>query len=358
MLKRSVMAVLAIAVSATSTAKSPEVPKQILHAWLAPTCPISPDDGAPRFAPVFGALLGWGVDYVIDLFGKALADAAQKDRDGLAISTIVPSYLYLYDPPHADMLSDGKSKVLMPVPGEPSPMQCLIVARASSAPTNWCGSGSPFAAESSVCKSDGLLAGVGTVSRGAAFEKASFQAAPANWPANDVASVPSFYAEVALRPSTDRTGVLPILRTLYYPGAITGRKFENSDPRDLVISASAATPKGDGALSTFALHLKKISPDPRIRKDLHHDPLPWSALAAVPDKIVLPKTPSGLFAVNAKVEVREIGDANPLLQAAAAIFATAKPDIAKDVKTLTPSRARSGNGERSIEIRYAGEHSA
>jgi len=346
MFKQSLLATLAIAFASPVLARAPDEPKQILHAWLTPTCPVSPDAEAPKMAPIFGTVLGWGIDYVVDWFGKALADAAQKDRDGLAISVTVPSYLYLYDSPHSDELVDGKAKVSIPVPGQFSPMKCLIIARASSAPSTWCGSG-PFAAYRDVCRADGQLTGVATIARGATLETVQFQAAPADWPLQ-AQSVPSFYAEIALRASTDRTGVRAILKTLYYPGGIAGRKFENSDPRDLVISASATTPKGDSALSSFAIRLKKISPDARVRSDVHHDPMPWSAIAAIPDKFTQPNASAGTFAVNLKTEVREIGDANPLLQAAASIYASQNTEISKDLKAATPTaREAAAEGDRS-----------
>jgi hypothetical protein len=96
------------------------------------------------------------------------------------------------------------------------------------------------------------------------------------------------------------------------------------------------------------LRLKKVSPDARLRKDMHHDPMPWSAIAAIPDKFTLPNVSAGTFAVNLKAEVREIGDANPLLQAVAAIFASQKADISKDLKAAMPTaREAAVEGDRS-----------
>jgi hypothetical protein len=307
-----------------------------LGAFVVHRCPSESETVLPvppAALPGVSDLLGLGIDYVFDKLGDALAKAAEVDKNGRATSATVPGYLYRIRTASAD----GK-------PGKFEGPGCIVVALADSDVNKWC----------NLAPLQGTEPCVGT-------SQLSTLIAPILGLAPHVGtSPPSFYAEILLIPSNDSAGFLPKLMTLYYPAGLhdSGKFTNRKKARDLSISASAATPSGQGALSSVNVILKDLLPSPtlvvrNVQRDVNGvlraiDPNPmldkatlsvWHAVASPPEKAV-GNVGSGVVPVNIAVEVREVGDPNKFLQVLAAAFAKNKDTLAGDAKAkLIPSVA-------------------
>lgn len=308
----------------------PEVDTPVLQAYLTDECPSepAPPQNHPRMAPFFASILGLGVDHVLDALGTALANAAKEDKEGIAQTGTVPSYLYrLYD---ADKLSLES---------------CVVVAIAPNGPAEWCNA--PAFSGRRACET-----GANGKPR---IQELLHPVAPEAIPYGK--GTLAFYAEIELRAANDQRGLLPVPRALYYPGTVNpeARKFRNSDPRDLSISVSGSAPSSETAMSALHVYFKNLTPSPNIvvRQGSSPDTVldrgighTWLSVAKAPDPQKdwanldpKPKKGDAVSPINLAVEVREVGKPDVFLQVLAAVFAQEKATIAKDIKTLIPGGA-------------------
>ncbi|MFN7963868.1 MAG: hypothetical protein U0002_21570 [Thermoanaerobaculia bacterium] len=286
------------------------------------------------------------IDYVFDELGEALAKAAEEDKNGRFSRGADAAYLYTYIPAHA-VKADGE--VVAQELARTALSGCLVLAKSVSAPSAWCGEGSPFLGGTRLCEpaAQKLLAGVMEVPTGGDALDIEFgPPVKASWPA--ASGLPEFYAEIALAPSGDQMGILPQLVTLYYPNGIHGGRFSKDEPRELMLTASGALPNGDAGLSSVVVTVPDLKPRAGVvlsrypaRGDATIPATPgslWVAAVAVKEKSLLPARGGGIVPVNLLTEVREVGPESPFLQLVAKWLANNKGAVAENVKNrVVPS---------------------
>lgn len=322
--------VLAAGCASASAVTKPDVDAPVLQAYLADECPSEPrpETTQAHAAPIIASLLGLGVDHVLDAIGTALANAAKEDKEGLAQTGTVPSYLY--------RLKDADKLALE---------RCVVVAIAPNGPSEWCKS-TPAFADQRACDNKGNVKRIESLLVPAAAEALPYGRGPL-----------TFYMEVSLRASIDQRGLLPVPLALYYPGTVNpdSRKFRGNDPRDVSVVVTGTAPSNEAAMGAMHVYFKNLTPsqDLIVREGSSAQPVldrgighTWLSVSKPPDSQkdwvnLEPKPQSGaaISPINLSVEVREVGKPNVFLQALAAAFAQEKATIAKDIKTIIPGSA-------------------
>jgi len=312
--------------TSAATKSKPDAP--VLQAYLSDECPSErgPTGARAHAIPILASILGLGVDQVLDVVGTALASAAKEDKEGLAQTATVPSYLYrLYDNDRLSLQS------------------CVVVVIAPNGPGDWC-KNTPALSGSRACEGEGTR--MADLLHPVAIEAVPYGSGPL-----------SFYLEVSLRASTDQRGLLPVPLALYYPGTVNpdSRKFSGTDPRDVSIAVTGTGPSNEAAMGAMHVYFKNLSPSsefivrapssphPTLDRGIGHT---WLSVSKAPDPLKdwtnldpKPKAGAAVSPINLSVEVREVGKPNVFLQALAAVFTQEKATIAKDLKSVVPGSA-------------------
>jgi hypothetical protein len=337
-IQRSVTKLIAGVLSAVllvqiATGKTPPPDPTVIQAFMVEQCPsdIPPAGGVqPHAAALLTSLIGLGIDSVLDAFGKALADAADADKNGVARTARAPAYLY-----HVEPSGDPKKKDAVAT----RMMQCIVVASAPNGPDKWCNNAEM--AKLPVCaqpQQGGKLEDVLREIDGVSGPKG----------AGDL----DFYAELRLQPATDLRGFVPVLNALYYPvPVISGvRKFAAGKERNLSITITGSTPSGESALSAVHAQLDKVVPQPGMLRRGNSEadkvllksltPL-WVGVVKTPEFAEIPggEKDHRAFPVNLSIELREIGDPNAFLQLLAKAFNKYKSNIGDELKSKLPENA-------------------
>jgi hypothetical protein len=320
-------------IAQVSMGKTPPPDPLVIQAFMVEQCPSDipvADAPQPHVAGVLTSLIGLGIDSVLDALGKALSDAADADKNGVAKSARAPAYLY-----HVEPSGDAKKKDAVAT----RMMQCIVIANAPNGPDKWCKNAEmgklPVCAKP---QANGTLKDVLKEIDGVSAPNGS----------GDLA----FYAEIRLQPATDLRGFIPVLNALYYPASVNTdvQKFAADKERNLSITVTGSTPSGESALSAVHAQLQKIVPRAGMLRRGNSDadkillksltPL-WVGVVKTPEFADIPggEADHRAFPINLSIELREIGDPNAFLQLLAKAFNKYKSNIGDELKSKVPETA-------------------
>ena len=259
--------------------------KPKVSTWMLDTCPVNP--ATTTYSGAGGALLALGVNKLVDFVGRAFKKAAEKDKNGVAVSDKNAAFLYQYAP---------EDDVAVP-------LNCMVIAISENDISKWFFDG------------NALGGNAPTITDLYNFVKRDF--------ASQKEGNPLFYAEIMLHNSADGAGIYPQLRTLYYPKKIPGG-IKAKKKRDLIIKVGAESINGKTAINTFVVHVKGIKPSPQVYKRGANGILDhglelgslevWTNKADMPQKYSKPQKTALIFPINVSTEIRELSNPNVFLQ--------------------------------------------
>lgn len=313
------------------------------YAWPVAYCPSTepaqhPSTHKEMFLGGVGEVfLGTLIQAGVNSISAALTEAAAADRNGTAVSGRQARYLYSAAAQGTgateQTVAQAAGCLIVLVPGKDASPAFCDNSDVASAPALQAACMEPKPNKSGGrtildCAADDSTADC------VRDDGSSGDRPPAD------ASLPKFYAEIALQPANDLSAVRPSLVNLYYPTAFDPRRAGAT--RDLAITVQISSPD-DKAVANVLVAVPGLVPE-----DRQHEAKPHDLSRATGLWTVLPKyngvaltAKSGhrrVGAVNVNTEIRETGQLNRFLQAFAAAFeADKKKYVEAASATLLPS---------------------